>query len=291
MTDIYPAVEAIADANTSINTICQVLRVSRSAFYAWKGATPTVHEHRDQELMALVRITFRKHKRRYGARRIADDLRELGHTCSVRRVRRLLKTQGLKAIQPKSFQPKTTDSKHRLGYSPNLLLGSEEPDGINQLWVGDITYIRLQGGMFSYLAALMDRFSRRIIAWKLGRDMSEQLVKSVLRRAIGERDIPAGLIHHSDRGGQYAGKAYRAILRRASIRQSMSRADECYDNAFMESCFGTLKRELEMTSYESHQQAQNEIRRYINYYNFDRKHSSLEYLRPAQFESLITQPK
>ncbi len=268
-----------------------MLTVSRSAFYSWQQAIQTSHERHDEELLPLIRIIFRKHKRRYGARRIADELRDMGHTCSVRRVRKLLKTQGLKAIGPKSFQPKTTDSKHRLGYSPNLLLDAADPDGINQLWVGDITYIRLRGGIFAYLGVLMDRFSRRIIGWNLATDMTEPLVLKVLRRAIREREFQAGLVHHSDRGGQYAGHRYRAILRRANIHQSMSRAADCYDNAFMESCFGTLKRELEMTEYENHQEAESEIAEYIRYYNFDRKHSSLEYLKPAQFETLINQPK
>ena len=268
-----------------------MLTVSRSAFYSWQQASQTIHEQHDEELVPLIRIVFRKHKRRYGARRIADELRDMGHNCSVRRVRKLLKIQGLKAIQPKSFQPKTTDSKHRLGYSPNLLLDAADPGGINQLWVGDITYIRLRGGFFAYLAVLMDRFSRRIIGWNLGNDMTELLVLKVLRRAIRERDFQAGLVHHSDRGGQYAGNRYRAILRRANIHQSMSRAADCYDNAFMESCFGTLKRELEMTEYENHREAESEIAEYIRYYNFDRKHSSLEYLKPAQFEALIKQPK
>ena len=265
--------------------------MSRSAFYAWQQAKPTIHEQLDEELLPLVRIIFRKHKRRYGARRIADELHDLGHNCSVRRVRKLLKTQSLKAIQPRSFQPRTTNSRHRLGYSPNLLLDENEPDGINQLWVGDITYIRLRGGTFCYLAELMDRYSRRIISWNLGMDMTESLVLKVLRRAIRERHLTNGLIHHTDRGGQYASHSYRAILRRASIRQSMSRAADCYDNAFMESCFGTLKRELEMTQYNSYSEARAELAQYIRYYNFERKHSAIEYLKPAQFEDLINQPE
>jgi len=274
-----------------VRRICDVLSISRSAFYAWQNGEQTQHEQRDEELLPLVRIIFRKHKRRYGARRIADELHDMDQTCSVRRVRKLLKMQGLKAIQPKSFKPKTTDSKHRLGYSPNLLLNAADPDGINQLWVGDITYIRIRGGTFSYLAVLMDRFSRRIIAWNLGTDMTENLVLKVLRRGIRERELSDNPVHHSDRGGQYAGKRYRAILRRASIRQSMSRAADCYDNAFMESCFGTLKRELEMTEYNSHHEAKIEITQYVRYYNFERKHSGIEYLKPAQFESIINQPK
>ena len=121
--------------------------------------------------------------------------------------------------------------------------------------------------------------------------MTERLVLKVLRRVIRERDLSDELIHHSDRGGQYAGNQYRGLLRRANIRQSMSRAADCYDNPFMESCFGTIKRELEMTQYENFKTAQSEIRQYIHYYNFERKHSSIEYLKPAQFESLINPPK
>lgn len=283
--------EVITNETTTVARICEVLSISRSAFYAWQQGRQTLHQQRDEELLPLVRIIFKKHKRRYGARRIADDLRDLGHLCSIRRVRKLLNIQGLKAIQPKSFQPKTTDSKHRLGYSPNLLLDVDDPEKINQLWVGDITYIRLSGGVFAYLAVLMDRFSRRIIGWNLGTDMTERLVFKVLRRVIRERDLTDELIHHSDRGGQYAGNQYRGLLRRANIRQSMSRAADCYDNAFMESCFGTIKRELEMTQYENFKAAQSEIRQYIHYYNFERKHSSIEYLKPAQFESLCNPPK
>lgn len=283
--------EVITNETITVARICEVLSISRSAFYAWQQDRQTLHQQRDEELLPLVRMIFKKHKRRYGARRIADDLRDLGHLCSIRRVRKLLKTQGLKAIQPKSFQPKTTNSKHRLGYSPNLLLDVDAPEKINQLWVGDITYIRLSGGVFAYLAVLMDRFSRRIIGWNLGTDMTERLVLKVLRRVIRERDLTDELIHHSDRGGQYAGNQYRGLLRRANIRQSMSRAADCYDNAFMESCFGTIKRELEMTQYENFKTAQSEIRQYIHYYNFERKHSSIEYLKPAQFESLINPPK
>ena len=124
-------------------------------------------QQRDQELTPLVRALFWKHRRRYGARRIAEDLADLGETCSPRRVAKLLKNQGLQAIQPKSFVPKTTDSRHGLGYSPNLLLETPPTTSINQLWVGDITYVPLRGGQFSYLAMLMDRHSRYLVGWRL----------------------------------------------------------------------------------------------------------------------------
>ena len=202
-----------------------------------------------------------------------------------------MKTLHLKAIQPKSFVPKTTQSRHRLGYSPNLLLDADAPTAINQVWVGDITYIPLKGGTFCYLASLMDRFSRRIVGWQLGDDMTESLVLAALRSAIKERQPKAKLIHHTDRGGQYAGNRYRSVLRRAEILQSMSRPDNCYDNAFMESCFGTIKTELEMTEYEDSRHASKEVAEYIRYYNFDRRHSSIEYCSPAQFEQIINLPK
>ncbi len=292
MSEVYAAVAALSETGVAaVTELCEYLDVSRSAFYAWRDHEPTIHERQDDLLKPLVRIVFRRHRRRYGARRIADDLRDLGHVVSAQRVARLLKIQGLRAIQPKSFQPKTTDSRHRLGYSPNLLLDEEDPVQLNQLWVGDITYIPLAGGVFAYLALLMDRCSRRIVGWSLQEDMQEGLVLQALRTAIRARRPPEGLIHHTDRGGQYAGTEYRAVLRRAGVRQSMSRPDNCYDNAFMESCFGTLKRELEMTEYENQRVASREIAEFIRYYNHDRKHSALEYLKPAQFEDLITPPK
>ncbi len=284
--------EAIVQANTlSIATACEALEVSRSAYYAWRNGRPSARTQQDAELTPLVRALFWKHRRRYGARRIADTLHDLGQPCGPRRVAKLLKSQGLRAIQPKSFVPKTTESRHGLGYSPNLLLEAPPPTGINQLWVGDITYVPLRGGAFSYLAMLMDRYSRSIVGWRLDETMTEDLVLPALRMAIRDRQPPARLIHHTDRGGQYAGARYRDILRRANFQQSMSRVANCYDNAFMESCFGTIKTELEMTEYENHRAALLEIAEYIDYYQTERKHSALDYLTPQQFESLRPPPK
>jgi putative transposase len=284
---VYTAVESIAQ-NTAVPLaeICETLDVSRSAYYAWIGASPSVREEKDMFLMPIVLKIFYRHKRRYGARRVVEELGDLGHTCGVRRASKLLKIQGLKAIQPKSFKPRTTESKHTLGYNPNLLLDLEEPEGTNQLWVGDITYVPIVGNQFLYLAMLMDRYSRRIVGWKLSDDMTDSLVIAVVRQGIQERQPKAALIHHTDRGGQYASTRYRDILRRADMQQSMSRAGDCYDNAFMESCFGTIKMELEMTEYENKETALKEIRTFIAYYNTQRKHSAIGYLTPSQFEAI-----
>ena len=205
-------------------------------------------------------------------------------SCSRQRVAKLMKTAGLKAIQPKSFKPRTTESRHHLGYSANLLLDLEEPSTPHRLWVGDITYIPVERMGFGYLAVLMDRFTRRIVGWDFRDDMTEALTLCALKKSIRTIQPAVDLIHHTDRGGQYAGKAYRKVLRRAQMLQSMSRAGDCYDNAFMESCFGTIKNELEMTEYKSIKQAKRELTEYIHYYNTQRRHSSLGYLTPAQFE-------
>jgi putative transposase len=273
-----------------VAAVCDILLVSRAGYYAWQAEDETAREQRDRQLMPLVRDLFWKHRRRYGARRLAVELVALGEPCGVDRVAKLLKIQGLKAIQPKSFKPKTTDSRHALGYSPNLLLSAPPPEAVDRIWIGDITYIPLRNGSFAYLALLMDLFSRRVIGWCLAEHMTEELVLDPLHQAIRSRQPAPGLIHHSDRGGQYAGHAYRGVLRRAAMRQSMSRAANCYDNAFMESCFGTIKTELEMTEYEDMLSALREIASYLAYYNLERRHSSLDYLSPSAFEALNHRP-
>jgi transposase InsO family protein len=228
--------------------VCDLLDVSRSGFYAWRSGQESRREVRDRALIPRISAVFWRHRRRYGARRIAVELTRQGIACGVVLVARLLKTQGFRAIQPWSYQPETTQSRHRLGYNQNLLVGRAPPSRINEVWVGDITYIPLaarQGsGRFEYLALLMDLWSRRIVGWEYGSSLDEDLVLGALRRAIRERQPAPGLIHHTDRGGQYAGTRYRAVLRRAGMQQSMSAAESCYDNAFMESCFGTVKTEL-----------------------------------------------
>jgi transposase InsO family protein len=276
--------------------VCDLLEVSRSGFYAWRGAQESRRAVRDRELIPRISAVFWHHRRRYGARRIAVELASEGIACGVARVARLLKTQGFRAIQPKSYTPKTTQSRHRLGYNQNLLVGRAAPTRSNEVWVADITYIPLVrrhgSGRFGYLALLMDLWSRRIVGWEYyGSLLEEDLVLGALKRAIQARQPGAGLIHHTDRGGQYAGKRYREVLRRAGMRQSMSAAESCYDNAFMESCFGTVKTELELVEYGGDPEAVREISEYIRYYNVERRHSSLGYVSPVEFEEQLAVPK
>jgi transposase InsO family protein len=268
--------------------VCDALEVSRAGYYAWRSEIETARDERDRELMPLIRDIFWQHKRRYGARRIAVELQARGVACGVDRVAKLLKSQALQAIQPQAYKPKTTDSRHALGYSPNLLQRSAPPPQLNRVWVADITYIPLKGSAFAYLALVLDLCSRRVVGWSLAEQMTETLVIDALQHAISARQPPPDLMHHSDRGGQYASTDYRAVLRRAGVRQSMSRAANCYDNAFMESCFGTIKTELEMTEYHDSRQARHDIASYLAYYNQERRHSSLNYLTPAEFEMQIT---
>jgi transposase InsO family protein len=259
------------------------MEVSRTGYYDWSRAEETVYEQRDVEFEPLVKDVFLQHKRRYGARRIVAELKDQGVMCCRKKVRKTMEKLGLYAIQPKSFKPRSTESRHTLGYNPNLLLTGIDVTSINQVWVGDITYISLPS-KFAYLAILLDLFSRKIVGWSLDLNMEASLVIGALKQAIKLREPSAQLIHHTDRGGQYAAKEYRKILSRCNMQQSMSRAADCYDNAFMESCFGTIKTELEMDTYQSIEEAQRVIEEYINYYNTVRRHSSLDYLSPNRFE-------
>ncbi len=262
---MFAAIDQIVIADSvAAARVCDLLAVSRSGFYSWRKEQRNARVAKDGELIPLIHEIFWMHRRRYGARRIAAELKRRDVLCGVGRVARLLKSQGLKAIQPRSFKPKTTESRHRLGFNENLLADYPGPTSINEVWVGDITYIPLRGGRFSYLSTLLDLFSRRIVGWSYRRTMNEELVIDSLNKAIGLRQPPPGLIHHTDRGGQYASKRYRAMLRRASMRQSMSAADNCYDNAFMESCFGTIKNELSVEDYTTDAEAIRELGSYVN---------------------------
>lgn len=230
--------------------------------------------------------TFREHKRRYGSRRISKALAKCGQKAGRYKVSKTLRQYGLKAIQPRSFVPKTTNSRHTYKISPNLLLDRNKPRKPNEIWVGDITFIPLSGGNWCYLSVFMDLFSRRIIGWQVDDNMKETLVTAALNKAIRTRKIYNDLIIHSDRGGQYGGKVFRSVIEKKKMLQSMSRADNPYDNAFMESCFSRFKAELLQDGiFETIEDARTEIFEYIEmYYNTQRLHSSLDYESPDEFE-------
>lgn len=226
----------------------------------------------------------------YGYRKIHDRLeRKHGVTINEKRIRRIMRKYGLKALIWRGFKVKTTDSEHDHGYAPNLLPGMRLT-GVNQVWVADITYIRILTG-FVYLAAILDLFSRKVVGWAISIKIDAELCLRALDDAIESRKPSPGLIHHSDRGVQYACGEYSQRLRDHEIVASMSAKGYCYDNAFMESWFKTLKaEEVYLTEYETVEDVLKAVPRFIEaVYNEKRSHSSLGYLSPVEFEQLAAQ--
>lgn len=277
-----------------VQVLCQTLEVSRSGYYEWRKPSQTppttnTNTQPDQAQKAdntqQIKDLFGVHRRRYGTRRLVDAMKDRGVKVSRDFVRKVLVDNGLKPIQPRSFVPHTTTSRHTLGYSPNLLLDRPQATGPNQVWVSDITYIALANGKWLYLAVWVDLWSRRVVGWCLADHMRDELVITALRRALLGRQPADGLILHSDRGGQYASKDFRKLLA-GKYLQSMSRAGECYDNAMAESFWSRLKAEVvESGVFLSLEDARLEIGDYIdNYYNPIRKHSGIGYCSPVQFE-------
>jgi transposase InsO family protein len=265
------------------------MKVSRSAYYAWKNQTS--HQLSDTKLQMeqQVKHVFNENKGRYGSRRITHTLAKEGTKISRYKAAGVLRKFALRAIQPRSFVPKTTDSRHSYAISPNLLVGRHWPQRINQVWVSDITYIPLKDNRWCYLSFVMDLISRKIVGWQLLDNLKEQLVIDALQKAIRKRRNVLGLIVHSDRGGQYGSKLYRGILQTHEINQSMSDADNPYDNAFMESCFSRLKAELVgNNAYQTIENARAAIFEYIEgYYNRTRLHSGLGYNSPEEYEHIL----
>jgi len=259
------------------------MKVNRSAYYAYSRGKTYRESPLKRDCAATVKACFNEHRRRYGTRRIAAQLK-IGRST----VRRIMRRENLRAIQPKSFKPQTTDSKHGLPICANLLQdGTNAPTGKGEVFVGDITYLRLQGGGFCYLACLQDKFTRRIVGWKVSQRMTAQLVIEVFQQARRRGLIGKGAIIHSDQGSQYAAVEYRRLLYINGFRQSMSRKGNCYDNAQAESFFSRFKAELvENGIFESVEDARSEVFSYIEgYYNRIRLHSSLGYKSPIQFEN------
>lgn len=260
------------------------MQVRRSCYYNWRAASDGLSAVESSQA-ARVEECFYFHRRRYGSRRIAAALKIGRH-----RVRSVMKQEDLKAIAPKRFVPRTTDSKHALAVSANLLQkAANTPKGCGEVFVGDITYLRLRSGSFCYLACLQDKFTRRIVGWKVSERMTAQLVIDVFLSARRRGLVKRNAIIHSDQGSQYAAVEYRRLLYIGGFRQSMSRRGNCYDNAQAESFFSRFKAELvENGIFESIEQARSEVFGYIEgYYNRIRLHSGLGYKSPLEFEKQL----
>jgi transposase InsO family protein len=268
-----------------IRPICDALGVPRSSYY--HAAEPTPTQRSDQQLGDTIQAIFKRHRRRYGYRRIWEELADQGIVCAADRVRRIMRERGLRAIQPKTYVPRTSDGRADKP-SPNLLLGQPLPAEPDQVWAGDITFIPTSTGWL-YLAVIIDLYSRKIVGWSLDDNLRTPLVIDALKQALGSRSTTQKPIFHSDRGSQYGSGSYRQILRQAGMRQSMSARANPYHNAWTESFMGTLKAEmLQDGCFINAQDARTEIFAYIDsYYNTQRKHSALGYQTPAQFEAQI----
>lgn len=267
--------------------LCQVLGVSRSGFYAWRARQRQPESERTQQdclLMTEIKASHQASRGTYGAPRILDDLRDRGHRTSRKRVQRLMRMAGVRGVRPRRYV-RTTDSDHRFVITENVLSREFTASSADCKWACDITYVPTEEGWL-YLAVVMDLFSRRIVGHATSSSLGCLLVEEALSTALARRSPAPGLIHHSDRGSQYASTAYQELLHGAEIVCSMSRRGNCWDNAPVESFFATLKAELVYRHrYRTRAQARSELFEYIEvFYNAKRKHSALGYLSPIAFE-------
>lgn len=269
----------------SIEKMCQILHVSRSGYYQWLGRDKSLRKSKDDELKEKIRVIYEQSKKRYGSPRIHQALRNQSIRCSKKRVERLMHEMGICARYKRQFKV-TTNSKHNYPVAQNLLNRKFQVDASNKVWVADITYIRTWEGWL-YLATVMDLFSRKIVGWAMSETMHSELAISALKMAIQCRKPLKGLMHHSDRGIQYASKSYQDVLKDHHMVCSMSRKGNCWDNAPAESFFSTLKAEcVDEKIYLSRAQAKREIFEYIEIdYNRKRIHSSIGNMTPEYFEN------
>jgi putative transposase len=268
-----------------VRVLCDVMSVSPSGYYAWRGRPESPRKVANRALLAEIRRLHLAHRGRYGGPRIHAALCDLGHTASRGRVERLMRHHGIQAITRRRFRACTTDSRHDWPIAPNRLAQKFAAERPNQVWLADITYVPTEEGWL-YLAVVLDLFTRKIVGWAMRDHMRADLTIAALTMAIQRQKPPPGLIHHSDRGSQYAAADYRKVLDAAGIIQSMSRKGNCWDNAPMESCFGTIKTELvHQACYLTRDAARNDLFVYIEgYYNRQRLHSALGYITPEQAE-------
>jgi putative transposase len=273
----------------AVARMCKLLSLCRSGYYAWKKRKPSQREQENQALIEHIRRIHRLSRRAYGSPRVHAQLRKQGWSCSRKRIARLMRQDGLQGRR-KYRKVTTTDSQHDYPIAPNLLNRDFHAEKPNQKWVADITYIPTEEGWL-YLAGVLDLFSRKIVGWEMSNQIDADLAENALRMALYQRRPGADLLHHSDRGVQYASHTIRDILAANHIQVSMSNRGDCYDNAVMESFFGTLKNEwVHHQKYQTRYQARTDIFAYIEgFYNTVRLHSTLGYLSPNEFEARFSQ--
>ena len=266
----------------------RVLGVSRSGFYAWRRRPEGVRSRERKELLGAIRRIHEDVDQVYGAPRMLRELHADGHRCGRHRVARIMRAAGLRARRKPRCRPRTTDSRHALPVAPNVLaqdFRSETPD---RVWVGDITYVPTGEGWL-YLAVLLDLCSRRVVGWALDRTIDRSLTLRALAMALDRRKPGHELLHHTDRGSQYAATDYQLELEAARIRCSMSRKGNCYDNAVAESFFATLKKErVHHRRWRTRDEARSDLFEYIEgFYNLRRRHSALGYRSPVEYEEAL----
>ena len=265
--------------------MCRVLDVSTSGFYGWLKDPVGKRGRQDEALSEKIDKAFKESRETYGSRRIRRELKKLERGCTLKRVRRLMRKLGLCPKRRRRFRI-TTDSKHGFEVYANLLKRNFKVDGPDHVWVSDITYIWTDEGWL-FLATVIDLYSRNVVGWSMSQSLRSQIAIDALEMAIAARNPAPGLIHHSDRGVQYACGDYQKVIRRAKMRPSMSRKGDCWDNSVAESFFSTLKKELTYhVKFQTREDARREIFEFIEvFYNRQRMHSYLGYMSPVQFES------
>ena len=267
-----------------ITVLCDVLGVSRSGFHAWRNRRQSPRARADAHLAVQVAAVHKRSRKAYGSPRVHAELRARGVRVGKKRVARLMREKGLQARRKRRFR-KTTDSKHSHPIAPNLVARQFVVAAPNRVWVTDVTAIwTLEGWL--YLAVMLDLYSRRVVAWATSANNDACLALDALRAGLRARRPAAGLVHHSDRGSPYASADYRAVLRYYGVVASMSRKGDCWDNAVAESFFATIRAELvDHELYPTRPAAIAAIGDYIeNFYNVERRHSSLGYLNPIEYE-------